>query len=90
MKLLRVALISIASTGSAVALLALGQGCVDGVTPDCSGANAAQCGPSLDASSAPDVSAVVPEAAPPPAKDAGDGGDLSDGGLLDLDASDGG
>lgn len=74
---------------SSAVVLGVTAACTEGTTPDCSGANAAQCGPSVDGSAVGDVSLLVPEAAPPSSSDAGDAGDGGDGadadaGLLDL------
>jgi hypothetical protein len=60
-------------------------GCTDGVTPDCSGAAAAACGPAGDGDAAADGAAdsgpSLPEASADAAADAGDGSDAGlDGG----------
>lgn len=83
------ALVSAVVVSSAL-LVGLAAGCVDGVTPDCTGANAAQCAPALDATAdRADVSIVLPEASTP--VDAGDeDADASDASDEDADAGDGG
>lgn len=87
MSLTRARVVVLACAASGV-LLAFAEACTDGFTPDCSGANAASCGPgNLDAAvDAADASTVIPEASAPVPSDAGDAGPSDS----DADAGDGG
>jgi hypothetical protein len=62
----------VASAGFVFACLAFA--CTEGVTPDCSGANAAACGPSLVASDVSEAGSIVLPEASAPLADAGDAG----------------
>ncbi len=87
MSKVRLAALVLASSAAAV-VLGVTAACTEGTTPDCSGANAAQCGSFVDGAPEADASLLVPEAAPP-SSTAGDAGDAAPGadaeaGSLDL------
>lgn len=57
-------------------------GCTEGATPDCSGANAAACAPSVSGDAATEASSIV-------IPDAGTTSDAGDGGVRDASADGG-
>lgn len=84
--------LAVAALSSFVALALVASACTDGVTPDCSGANAEKCGPSLSLDAAGEASSLVVPEASTPASDGGDAGDASarDGRDGRADGGDGG